>query len=117
MPARYFDAQMLSVEKERSVALIELNGVNDVVQNLGSVTTYEVISGRGQFSLQFNDSQPKVLIPVEAGSTVTVPARVTYQDRGEELMMIATCEPPFDPRLVSTVEKSERLTPLQSVII
>ena len=116
MPARYFDAMPLYQDEQKSVALIELNGVNDVVKNLGSTTTYEVIAGHGQFAVRHNDSQPRHIIQVCAGSVLRISPGTEYQDRGD-LTMIATSEPPFDQSKTKIIQESETLSPLFSAIL
>ena len=96
------EAQTLYQDKLKSVALVELDGVNNVVKNNGSKTTYEIMSGSGVFYIGTSDTESKVR-EVGPGDKIIIPVGATYQDIGQ-LVMLVTCEPPFDPKDVQLIK-------------
>jgi mannose-6-phosphate isomerase-like protein (cupin superfamily) len=81
-----------------SVALIALKGINTVMINYLSTTTYKVITGSG--IMHIGDEQHTL----QPDSFVTVPRNTPYYDEGE-VVMWATSTPPFDYDSVQEVEQ------------
>ena len=103
MSENNFEVQPISVDAEKSVARVMLQGIGPAVENFGSDTTYRVLEGRGVFRMLKRDTLELVVIPVEAGSEVHVPRGTIYADMGN-MVMEATCVPPFDPDKVRIVQ-------------
>lgn len=96
-----FKATPLYTHEGKSVALIELDGTNNVVINLDSDTTYEVLDGSGSFQIIYDQTTWEERT-VKPGDVVRVPKGASYQDIGN-LVMLATCEPPLNPDAVVTI--------------
>lgn len=95
-------AETLFVDDHESIALVTLDGINDVIRNEGSDMTYTVTGGSGKFYIGRGPFDSEV-VDVIPGSVVEIPRGSTYQDIGS-LTMLATARPPFDQSKVRIIK-------------
>lgn len=86
---KVLDVRMQRVQTNRSVAWINLDGVNRGSINHGSDTTYQVLTGEVSFVVD------NAIENVVAGGSIRIPKGTPYQDIGRATMY-AVCEPAFD---------------------
>lgn len=82
-----------------SVAHVALNGLGPAIRNSISTIEYQVLSGEG--NMVVGGRRHALYI----GSSVVVPAGITYQDKGS-VDMLATSTPPFDIENVEILQAS-----------
>jgi len=99
-PGTFFDPETWFVDEEQSIACVTLKGHGHLVRNDFSDATYEIVSGKGVFT--WHDGETIFGVVVGTGDILDIPKGTTYQDVGD-LVMLVTCEPPFDPTKVEII--------------
>lgn len=96
----FAEPEILELESspEKSVVQVLLNGVNKWVINHGCDTTYEVVCQTGTMIVGTE------IYELRPGVVVSVPKGTPYQDYGDNLRMIATSVPAFDPQKVEYID-------------
>lgn len=94
------EAEEILRDDHKSIAKVALTGLNKPVINHGSDTTYEVLCGEGVVEIDFD------VVELRRGVTWSVPQGTPYQDEAlsPRLIVLATCEPPFDQEKVEYLD-------------
>lgn len=83
--------------KTLSLAVVQLDGINNTIINRGSDSFYFVQDGEGTFTVNGNE------VRVEKGDTIFIPKDTPYFDSGNMTLFVVTA-PPFDRDQIESLE-------------